>query len=411
MPASLTVLTGGRIVLPGQVLDHASLIVEGDRIAGIEPRPIDHLSGADIRPVAGCTVVPGFVDVHVHGLEGTDVLDGPGAVAQVAERLPRYGVTAFCPTSVACTPGTFGMFLESVAAAMAHRAPGAARVLPAHLESNFIHPDWAGAQPADCLRTYIPAAAEANTYGHTFCGDDIVQVMIGHAAAVGIVTLAPELPGGLDLVRRLVARGVVVSMGHTGATYAQACAAIDAGVTHATHLFNRMTPFTHREPGVAGAVLESARVSAEIICDGVHVHPSAVALAVRMKSADQVMAITDASACAGLPAGSQARLGGRLIRSTPQAAVLDDGERRGTLAGSVTTMDRVFRLLVQDIGMPLGDAVRLCATTPCRQLGLADRGRIAEGQLADLVVLDGDLRVVQTWIGGEPVDQLVGEHP
>ncbi len=403
MPARLTVLTGGRIVLPGQVLDNASLIVEGHRIAGIEPRPIDRLSGADVRSVAGCTVVPGFVDVHLHGLEGTDVLDGPGAVAQVAARLPRYGVTAFCPTSVACAPGMLGVFLESVATAMAHPAPGTARVLPAHLESNFIHPDWAGAQPADCLRTYVPTGTDADT----FSGHDIVQVMLGHAAAVGIVTLAPELPGGLDLVRRLVAHGVVVSMGHTGATYAQAREAIDAGVTHATHLFNRMTPFTHREPGAAGAVLESVRVSAEIICDGVHVHPSAVALAVRMKSAEHVMAITDASACAGLPAGSQARLGGRLIRSTPRAAVLDGGERRGTLAGSVTTMDRVFRLLVQDIGMPLGDAVRLCATTPCRQLGLADRGRIADGQLADLVVLDGGLQVVQTWIGG----RLVGEHP
>jgi N-acetylglucosamine-6-phosphate deacetylase len=270
---------------------------------------------------------------------------------------------------------------------------------PGPLESNFINPEWNGAQPADCLRTF---RGGIDRRAGVFTGDDIFRVITAERANVGIVTMAPEMEGGLDLARLLVERGHLVSIGHSGATYEQARAAIDAGVTHATHLFNRMTPITHRAPGIVGAVLESSRVAAEIICDGVHVHPAVVSLAIGAKSLERVMAITDGTAAAALPTGSETRLGGRRIIAGARHATLEDG----TFAGSIITMDRAFRMLVEQAGFGAAAAARLCATTPARQLGLEDRGRLAAGLRADVVVLGPAFEVQQTWIAG----RLVKEH-
>jgi len=393
----MIVLAGGDVVLPDRVLAGGSVVIDRDRIVEIHERPVDVAAGAGVLPMRGRIVVPGFIDVHVHGVLGRDVLDGALAVGEVASRLPRYGVTGFCPTAVACAPADLQPFLQAVAAARAVAAPGAARVLKAHLESNFINPAWSGAQPAHCLRA--PGRARQAVAGAAaFSGDDVLRVMDAHRDAVGIVTVAPEIEGGLDLVRLLRGTGHIVSIGHSGATYAEARAAIASGVTHATHLFNRMTPLTHREPGVVGAVLESPDVAAEVICDGYHVHPSVVRLALHAKSPGGVMAVTDGTAVSGLPVGSRALLGGRTIVVTPRAAELEDG----TLAGSATTMDAAFRMLVRDVGVPLEVAARLCATTPAERMGLDARGRIAVGALADLAVLGPSLQVEETWIGGVP---------
>ncbi|HQZ38811.1 MAG TPA: N-acetylglucosamine-6-phosphate deacetylase [Vicinamibacterales bacterium] len=392
-------LAGGDLVLPDGVLRGGTLVIDGDRVVSVEPRAVDRAAGIDVRSAAGLTIVPGFIDVHVHGVAGTDVLDGAHAVAAVAARLPRYGVTAFCPTAVACTPDALETFLDAVERAHLSPAWGSARVLPAHLESNFINPAWKGAQPGECLRVFRAPADEDRG---TFSGDDILRVLHARRDGVGIVTLAPELPGGLDLVRLLRDRGHVVSLGHSGATYEQTRAAIAAGVSHATHLFNRMTPLTHREPGAVGAVLESAAVAAEVICDGFHVHPTIVRLAVDLKGPARMMAITDGTAASGLSPGSRAMLGGRPIVVAPQSAQLEDG----TLAGSITTMDRVFRMLVREVGLPLPVAARLCATTPADRLHRRRLGRLAVDAAADLAVLDGALNVVQTWIAG----RRVGEH-
>jgi N-acetylglucosamine-6-phosphate deacetylase len=391
----MILLAGATIVLPDRLLEHGSLFIDEGRIVAIEPRAIGPTSGASRVDLAGSFIVPGFVDVHVHGVEGHDVLDGPGAVSAVAARLPKYGVTAFCPTSIACDPTSLDRLLVETASAQAatdSAFPAAARVIAAHLESNFINPDYNGAQPIECLRS---ARWSADDEG-AFTGREIVDTIERHRAAVGIVTIAPEIDGGLDLVRRLVASGMRVSLGHSGATYDQALAAIDAGVTHATHLFNRMSPMSHRAPGAPTAVLNSPRVRAEVICDGFHVHPSLVALTVRAKGPDGVMAITDGTAGSGLPVGSRARLGGRPIVVTERTAELADG----TMAGSVLTMDGGFRTLVGHVGVSLVDAARMCATTPAAQLGLGDTGRIAVGATADLVVLDSRFLVQSTYVRG-----------
>jgi N-acetylglucosamine-6-phosphate deacetylase len=299
-----------------------------------------------------------------------------------------------------------------VAEARATRPSSSARVLPAHLESNFINPDFRGAQPAECLRLPVTHRGGPQAGGRRaglngppqrnrddFSAEDVLDVVAAGAPDIGIVTLAPELPGAIDLVRELTSAGRRVSIGHSGASLDEAVAAMDAGARHATHLFNRMSAMTHRAPGIAGAVLARDDVAAELICDGYHVHPAMSRVAIAAKGRDRIMAITDGTAGAGLHVGSEARLGGRRIRVTESAAVLDDG----TLAGSTLTMDRAFRTIVDRFGLSVVDAAVLCSTTPARELGLTGFGVIARDCVADLAVLDRAFRVVHTFIDGRPV--------
>lgn len=394
----MLVLAGGNLVLPDRLLGSASLIVDGTRIAAIAPGSRADPAGATVVDVRDCYVVPGFIDVHVHGVEGFDTLDEGDPVTEIARRLPRYGVTAFCPTTTACPPAALRAALAEVARARSARPAGSARVLPAHLESNFLNPEYRGAQPAACLRL-PPGPADAGGLEGDFSARDILDAIAAARPDVGIVTLAPELPGGLDLVRTLTAAGHRVSLGHSGATVGQAAEAIDAGASHATHLFNRMTPMSHRAPGLAGAVLARDEVAAELICDGYHVHPAMSQMAIAAKGVGRILAITDGTAGSGLSIGSSARLGGQRIRVTDRAAVLEDG----TLAGSTLTMDRAFRTIVTVFGLSVVEAAALCATTPARELGLAGFGVLAEGAVADLVVLDRGFRVRRTFIDGRDV--------
>jgi N-acetylglucosamine-6-phosphate deacetylase len=398
----MIVVSGGDVVLPDRVQERGSVVVDGDTITAVEStRPAP--AAATVVDASNCFVVPGFIDVHVHGIAGNDTLDGGDAVARIARALPRYGVTAFCPTTVACGPDDLQLFLDQVSALTVGRpftgrrpAPGAARVLPAHLESNFINPDFRGAQPLKCLRT---PDEHRGAVAWPFTGPQILDVVESARAAVGIVTLAPELPGGIDLIRALSSAGHIVSLGHSGSDFDTAIAAIEAGARHATHLFNRMTPIAHRAPGLAGAVLARHEVAVELICDGYHVHPAMCGVAIAAKSPSGVMAITDATSGAGQPVGSTGQLGGQTIHVRDEAAFLDDG----TLAGSTLTMDRAFRNLVTAFRRSLTDAALMCSTTPARQLSLDGIGRIAEGAQADLVVLDRDFRVVRTFVAGVPV--------
>jgi N-acetylglucosamine-6-phosphate deacetylase len=379
-------ISAAGIVLPDRLTGPGIVVIDGERIVEIH-------EGAG-APHAGRYVVPGFIDVHVHGVEGADTLDGGDAVQRIARRLPRFGVTAFCPTTVACAPDALRAMLSDVRAARVNRHDNAARVLPAHLESNFINPDFKGAQPLTCLRS---PAGGGQRQGD-FTGSDILNEIEAARADVGIVTVAPELDGALDLIASLVKHGHHVSLGHSGATYEQALAGIAAGARQATHLFNRMTPFSHRAPGLAGAVLDHPDVTVEIVCDAVHVHPAGVRVAIAAKGQSHVMAITDGTAGSGLPHGSETSLGGRRI-TVRDVAYLDDG----TIAGSVLTMDQAFGTLVKTVGTDLVTAAQLCATTPARALQLHGLGAIAPGAFADLVVLDAELRVVQTYIAGRLV--------
>lgn len=399
----MIVLSGADLILPDRILSPGTLVIDGDRIVDVRAGA-HHDSPFALR---GHSIVPGFIDVHVHGLEGVDTLDGGGAIASIAARLPRYGVTAFCPTTVACRPQALRGVLDQVRRARETPPPGA-RVLPAHLESNFISGEYRGAQPASCLRSPRAALdqlsesriahADASAQSE-FDGSDILREIDRSAPDVGIVTVAPELDGGLDLVRWLTARGHRVSLGHSAATYEEALEAIAAGARHATHLFNRMPPLRHRSPGLAGAVLQTEEVAAELICDGVHVHPGVLRMAIAAKRPSRILAITDGTAVAGLPAGRRASLGGQSIEVRDGAAYLEDG----ILAGSALTMDRAFQQLVGAVGLSLVDAVALCSTTAARELGLVGHGVLANDAVADLVVLDPQLAVVRTYVAGQLV--------
>jgi N-acetylglucosamine-6-phosphate deacetylase len=406
----MIVLSGAALVLPDRILSPGTLFIDGDRIVDI--RSGDSSAGHSHAQFAfhGHYIVPGFIDVHVHGVEGVDTLDNSDgaddAVRSIAARMPRYGVTGFCPTTVACAPDELRGVLKQVRDARAWPVPKGARVLPAHLESNFISPEFRGAQPLSCLRSPRAALAGPAKIAHPvrdgddrFAASDVLREIERAAPDVGIVTLAPELEGGLDLIQWLTAHGVRASLGHSGASYEQAAAAIAAGATHATHLFNRMPPLHHRSPGLAGAVLQADEVAAELICDGFHVHPGLVHAAIAAKRPSRVMAITDATAVAGLPPGGRAHLGRQPIVAGESTALLTDG----TIAGSLATMDRVFQLLAGSAGVSLVDAATVCATTPARQLGLNGYGLIAPEAIADLTVLDQNLAVVQTYIGGQLV--------
>ena len=394
-------ITGGDVVVADRVVTEGLVIVDGERIAVVERRISDAPAGATVIDARGCHVVPGFIDVHVHGSQGTDVLDEGAPVARLASLLPAFGVTAFCPTSVACGPELLAAFLKQVNRARVGGTAGA-RVLPAHLESNFINPEFAGAQPVECLR--LPPAAPASPRAERsetegFSANDILAVMASHQEDIGVVTVAPELPGGIDLVRALAAAGHRVSLGHSGANYDTAMEAVEAGARHATHLFNRMPPVTHRSPGLVGAMLESPQVAVELIADGVHVHPAICRMAIAAKGTGRVMAISDGTAAAGLPVGATASLGGRRIHARSHAAELDDG----TLAGSTATMDRIFATLITRCGASTVDAAAMCALTPARQLGLVGHGVITEGAVADLVVLGPAFEVRHTIVGGRVV--------
>lgn len=408
----MIVLSGAEIVLPDRILSPGTLTIDAGRIVDIRPGSVQAGTASLFH---GHYILPGFIDVHVHGIAGVDSLDD-GAIAAMSARLPRHGVTGFCPTTVACSPTALRRVLAQVAGARREPQPRGARVLPAHLESNFINAEYKGAQPVGCLRA--PRAAldgwarraggaggpgraggngEDGEGGETFDGADILREIERAAPDVGIVTVAPELDGGLDLIAWLTSRGHRVSLGHSGATYEQAQAGIAAGARHATHLFNRMPRLDHRAPGLAGAVLQTDEVAAELICDGVHVHPALIRTAVAAKRPQKIFAITDGTGAAGLPDGGRATLGGRTITARSGAAYLDDG----TLAGSVLTMDAALRVLVERIGLSLVDAATMCATTPARELGLVGHGLLAVDAAADIVVLDAQLSVVQTYVGGQ----------
>ena len=388
----MIVISGGDVIVPGGRLSPGTVIVDGNHIVDVVRGERAGIAADRHLDATGGYVVPGFIDVHIHGVEGLDTLDEGDPIAELSRRLPRYGVTGFCPTSLACDPAALRRMLSGIRRARTRPHAGA-RVLPAHLESNFLNPDFKGAQPLECLRVPRGPSPEGE-----FTGEDILEVIAGSRPDVGILTIAPELDGALELVASLVGHGHFVSLGHSGATFEQAIAGIEAGATQATHLFNRMPPLAHRAPGLAGAVLAHEAVAAEVICDGVHVHPTMIKVALAAKGVERFMAITDGTAGSGLARGSTSLIGGRAI-TIGEAAYLDDG----TLAGSAITMDRAFKNLVEIVGVPLHDAATVCATTPARQLGLQGLGVISPGALADIVVLDRGLTVRQTVVDGRLV--------
>ena len=353
-----------------------ALAIDGAHIA----LPV-HSGGPVLDLPADWHVIPGFIDAHIHGAMGDDVMDAdPAGLARIAAYLPAEGTTSFLATTMT---GARSAIEAALATAADHdTAPGQAEMLGVHLEGPFVNPAKAGAQPAEHIADPDIAAFDA------------WQAASG--GRIRVVTLAPEQPGGAVLVAHLAERGVRASIGHSACNAAQAEAAIAAGANRGTHLFNAMDGLHHRTPGAAAALLTNPAARSEIIADGLHVSPAMVKLAYRAAGAGRLMAITDAMRAKGLGDGEY-ELGG-------QPVTVKNGEARladGTLAGSVLTFDSAFRNLRAFTGCDMRAAMGMTSATAAADLGLADRkGQLAPGFDADIVVLDGDGQLRLTVVRG-----------
>lgn len=342
------------------------------RIRAVRGEPSAHPEPG--RPV----ILPGFIDLHVHGGGGADLMGGPGAVTTLARMHARHGTTSLLATTVCASQEDLRRVAAEVGQAVRFRGQGCARVLGLHLEGPFLNPGMLGAQP-DQLR---PGSL-----------DEVLE--LDRLAPVRIVTLAPELEGHLDLIRALAAAGIAVQIGHSQGDYAAGCAAMQAGARGFTHLFNAMTGMHHREPGMVAAAMAHAEY-AEIIPDLLHVHPGVITAALR--AIPRLYCVTDATAGAGMADGPY-RLGSQQVSKCRGAVRLADG----TLAGSTLTLDTALGNLLA-IGLPLEDAARRLSHYPAQYLGLADRGRIVAGAWADLVILDPGLTLSSVFTEGAAID-------
>ena len=324
-------------------------------------------------------VLPGFIDVHVHGGAGRDTMEGGDAATQLAKLHVRHGTTSLLATTMTAPLDEIRHALDGLTELCRERPVGAARVLGVHLEGPYINPGKLGAQP---------------DFAKTASLDEIRAL---HAIApIRLITLAPELPGNLDLVAALRADGFQVQIGHTLGTYEDGVAALGRGAGGFTHLFNAMTGLHHREPGMVGAALAHARY-AEVIPDLLHVHPGAIRVALR--SIPCLFCVTDSTAAAGMPDGEY-RLGRHRVTKCLGGVRLPDG----TLAGSTLTMDQALRNLVLKLGLEIADASRRVSTHAADYLGLDDRGRLAPGAWADFVVMDRGLQLQRVVVEGEAID-------
>ena len=369
----------GQMLIDGALVDGA-LVIEAGRI--VEARTGNQ--GALPSPRLDAAIVsPGLVDLQVNGAFGVEIGPDPASFATLAARLPTTGVTTFLPAVISA--GALHYAAVAVAWAEAQRnadVVGGARMPGLHLEGPLLAPARAGAHGRAAI------AAGETTFATAL--DPLLA-----AGAVRLVTLAPERPGALDIIRRLRAAGVTVSLGHSDATFEEAIPAFDAGASLVTHLWSAMSPFHHRAPGLPGAALTDERATVALIADGVHTHPAALALALRAKGAARVALTTDAVAAAGMAPGEY------LLGGTP---VVSDGStvRRpdGALAGSLLTMDAAVRNMVRLAGATVEDALAMASTVPARVIGLGDAGRLTVGQRADLTLWSADLAVRATIVGG-----------
>lgn len=377
------VLTGGRIHCPDGMLADGWLSVSGERISGVGTGNPPQGKHIDLN---GAHVVPGFVDIHCHGGGGGSFTSADPAEAHTAVRTHRrHGTTTLMASLVSAPPNEL---IDQMAALAELVTDG--ELVGIHLEGPFISEARCGAHDPAVLRDPDAEVVE--------------ELLKAGRGNIRMVTLAPELAGGIEAVHRFSQDGVIAAVGHTDAVADQVRAAVDAGATVATHLFNGMRPLHHREPGPVGALLDDDRVTVELICDLVHLHPDVARFAARHAGPSRTVLVTDAMSATDVADGTY-RLGGLDVEVKNGVATLPDS---GSLAGSTLTMDAAFRNLVHGAGLDIADAVAATATQPARLLGIdGDTGALRTGLLADAVVLDDDLRTLGVLRRGAWVDDRV----
>ena len=372
------------LLIHAKYLDEDFRLVQGDieiedgkilRVGKDLPRKEEDLA---VDCAGSYTVVPGFVDVHIHGCAGADTCDATReALEAMAAFLLAHGVTSFCPTTMTTSRETIQAALLAAKDMMDHPMEGGARVVGVNMEGPFIAKERKGAQKEeDILPPDFPL---------------FQRFYEESGGIVRLVDVAPEQPGGLDFVEK-ASQLCTVSIAHTTADYDQAKAAFDKGVTHATHLFNAMSGLHHRKPGVVGAVFDDSRVRGELICDGFHIHPAVLRAAFRLLG-DRALIVSDSMRANGMPEGEAFDLGGQMVTVHQSKALLPDG----TIAGSVTNLHQEIKNLVS-FGVPFEQAVKAATLLPARAIGLdGEIGSIAPGKRADLVVLDENLDIAAVY--------------
>ncbi|MCM8900157.1 N-acetylglucosamine-6-phosphate deacetylase [Caldicoprobacter algeriensis] len=379
----MKILTGGKVYLEGEWKCDVDVVMEDGKILDVAPK--GKYAEGEVIDAKGNYICPGFIDIHVHGCKGRDVMDGSVESLEVmAEFMAMHGTTAFLATTTTHGREEIRKSLKAVSDAL-HKNIKGAQILGVHLEGPFINSEAKGAHD----EKYILAPSR----------ESFRELVGDYESIIKRVTMAPDVEGAKELVNYLTGRGIVVSMGHTVGSYEQCMAGFEWGMTHVTHLYNAMSPLKHREPGAVGAAFDRDGVTVELIADLIHVHPAALRIAVAVKGSDSVALITDAMSATGMGDGDYV-LGGLEVVVKEGVARLKE---RGNLAGSTLTQDQALRNMVL-IGIPLEDAVKMLTEVPAYIIGIGDKkGRIKKGFDADLVILDEKLHVSKVFIKGEGI--------
>lgn len=372
-------IVNGKIILPDSIVEGRALLFDEKIIDLSETVP----QGAEIIDAKGRYVAPGLVDIHIHGYLGEDTSDGSvEGIRKIAEGIVKNGVTAWLPTTMTVSYDELHRAFDAVRTLMDKKNnPKGAQVMGVHAEGPFINPSKKGAQAVEYIR---PADA---------------PFLIENSDVIRIATIAPEMPGALDCIREVTEKtGILMSMGHTAANYETAKAGIEAGIRHATHLFNAMTPLNHRDPGVVGASLADDRVSTELIADTFHISPDLFGLVAKVKG-DNLILITDCTRAGGLEDGEYT-LGGQPFFLKGIECRLADG----TIAGSVLKLNNAVRNMREHTNLPLEQIVRMASINAARCIGLdKTKGSLEAGKDADIILADENFAVSETIIAGETV--------
>ncbi|WP_256760477.1 N-acetylglucosamine-6-phosphate deacetylase [Cohnella sp. WQ 127256] len=383
------IIMNAKIVMPDGIVEGGWLRVEEGRVAEIgDKTTLDLNRQKDLEwlDAENGWLLPGFIDVHVHGGAGYDFMDvDTQGIGEISRFHAQHGTTGLLATSLTAPKADISSMLRGVSEYMSEPMPYA-QVWGAHLEGPFINEEWKGGQNGQYA--IVPQLAWLEEWVSDFPG------------IIRIQTLAPELDGALVYIDRLVAHGIVPSCGHTDATFDQIKEAADRGLRHAVHAFNAMRPFHHREPGTVGAVLTDDRIMAEVIADGHHVHPAGLRLLQKVKGTDRIILVTDAILAAGHEDGEYV-LGGLPVVMSCGIARLKSS---GNLAGSTLTMIDAFRNMIRETGLSIEEASKMASVNPAKQIGLADvTGSLKQGLRADLIQLSPALELRRVWIGGIPL--------
>ena len=372
-------IVNGKIILPDSIVEGRALLFDEKIIGLSETVP----QGAEIIDAKGRYVAPGLVDIHIHGYLGEDTSDGSvEGIRKIAEGIVKNGVTAWLPTTMTVSYDELHRAFDAVRTLMDKKNnPKGAQVMGVHAEGPFINPSKKGAQAVEYIR---PADA---------------PFLIENSDVIRIATIAPEMPGALDCIREVTEKtGILMSMGHTAANYETAKAGIEAGIRHATHLFNAMTPLNHRDPGVVGASLADDRVSTELIADTFHISPDLFGLVAKVKGNNLIL-ITDCTRAGGLEDGEYT-LGGQPFFLKGIECRLADG----TIAGSVLKLNNAVRNMREHTNLPLEQIVRMASINAARCIGLdRTKGSLEAGKDADIILADENFAVSETIIAGETV--------